>query len=131
MGDPETESVMPRIKSDLVEMFLSVSNGTLSSYKPDFDERTVVTLMLVSGGYPGQYVNGKEITNIENVSGSIVFHAGTKNMGDKVITNGGRVIAVSSFGKTIHECIAISKRNAELISFEGKYFRKDIGFDLY
>ncbi len=130
LGDPETESVMPRIKNDLVEMFLSAANGTLTQIKPEYDPRTVSTIMLVSGGYPGSYVNGKEILNLDKTHGSLIFHAGTKYLENKIVTNGGRVIAVTSFGSTISETLDISATNAEIIDFEGKYFRRDIGLDL-
>ncbi len=130
LGDPETESIIPRIKNDIAEMFLAVANGTLSNIKLDVDGRTVGTIMVVSGGYPGHYENGKEIKHLENVHDSLIFHAGTKINGDKMVTNGGRVLAVSSFGNTIQETIAISTKNAEIIDFEGKYFRHDIGLDL-
>jgi phosphoribosylamine--glycine ligase len=130
MGDPETEVVMPRIKSDLVEIFEATVSGKLSSIKLDTDSRTVTTVMLVSGGYPGSYQNGKEITEFGAIADSIVFHAGTKASGNNVLTNGGRVIAVSSYGKNITDALAVSKKNAETIQFDGKYFRKDIGFDL-
>ncbi|MEN8158100.1 MAG: phosphoribosylglycinamide synthetase C domain-containing protein, partial [Bacteroidota bacterium] len=96
----------------------------------EFDERTVATVMMVSGGYPGSYEKGKEITGLDQVEESVVFHAGTKPDGDSVLTSGGRVIAVSSYGDTMKEALAKSYRNAEKIAFEGKYFRRDIGFDL-
>jgi phosphoribosylamine---glycine ligase len=130
MGDPETEAVMPRIQSDIVELFKATVDGTLGSYQMKMDPRTATAIMLVSGGYPGDYVNGKVITNQEEINGSIVFHAGTKIDGEKVVTNGGRVIAVTSYGKDIDEAISKSRTNAEIINFDGKYFRKDIGFDL-
>ncbi len=130
MGDPETEVVMLRLKSDLVELLEGVVEGNLSEKIVEFDERTVVTVMLVSGGYPGDYENGKVITGLEKVTDSIVFHAGTKEQNNNILTNGGRVIAISSYGKNKDEALAISYKNIELIDFEGKYFRKDIGFDL-
>lgn len=130
MGDPETEVVMPRIESDLLEMFEAVAAGNLKDYKLKVDPRTATAVMLVSGGYPGPYVNGKEITNLEKVSGSIVFHAGTKPDGDKVVTNGGRVLAITSYGNSISEAIGKSNNYANIITFEGKHFRNDIGFDL-
>ncbi len=129
MGDPETEVVIPRIKTDLVELFKAVSKGTLETIEIETDERTAVTVMLVSGGYPGDYAKGKVITGLEKVSGSLVFHAGT-SLGNEIKTSGGRVIAVTSFGKGIEEASAQSFKNAELISYEGKYFRRDIGKDL-
>lgn len=130
LGDPETEAVMPRIKSDLLTLFEATAKRNLASYKIETDPRTVTTVMLVSGGYPGNYTNGKEIKYLNNTRNSILFHAGTKLIENKVVTNGGRVLAVSSYGNTIPEALVISKKNAEIIEFEGKYFRKDIGFDL-
>ena len=130
MGDPETEAVIPRIKSDLVELFMAVANGSLSSFKLETDARTVTTVMLVSGGYPGNYENGKEIVNFEKVTESMLFHAGTKAENDKVLTNGGRVLAISSYGDNIKDALALSNQYAAVIDFEGKYYRTDIGFDL-
>ncbi|MCE4563919.1 phosphoribosylamine--glycine ligase [Maribellus sp. CM-23] len=130
MGDPETEAVMLRVKSDFVDLLEGAATGTLSEKKIEIDERTAVTVMLVSGGYPGSYENGKVITGEEKVENSIVFHAGTKNDGDKVVTAGGRVISVSSYGANMKDALATSYRNAEKIEFEGKYYRKDLGFDL-
>jgi phosphoribosylamine--glycine ligase len=130
MGDPETEVVMPRIKSDILELFEAVGQGKLSEKKIELDDRTCVTVMLVAGGYPGDYEKGKTMTGFENCEGSMLFHAGTKAEGDKVITNGGRVLAVSSIAPTMKEALAKSFANAEKIKFEGKYYRKDIGFDL-
>jgi phosphoribosylamine---glycine ligase len=130
MGDPETEVVMPRIKSDLVDLFSATIQGKLGNIKLETDERTVTAVMLVSGGYPGIYENGKEITNYNNVSDSIVFHAGTTLSDNKTVTSGGRVMAISSYGEDIPGALAKSRKNAEIIAFEGKYFRTDIGFDL-
>ncbi len=130
LGDPETEAVIPRIKSDLLDLFEATTNGKLNEYKLETDNRTVTTVMLVSGGYPETYTNGKEIKSLNNIRDSIVFHAGTKFVENKVLTNGGRVLAVSSYGNSIPDALAISKKNAEIIEFEGKYYRKDIGFDL-
>ncbi|HPR61545.1 MAG TPA: phosphoribosylamine--glycine ligase [Prolixibacteraceae bacterium] len=130
MGDPETEAVMLRIKSDFVDLLEGVAKGNLNKKTIAFDERSAVTLMLVSGGYPGDYEKGKEITGTENVESSVVFHAGTKFENNKVLTDGGRVIAVSSYGKNMNDALALSYQNAQKINFEGKYFRKDIGFDL-
>ncbi|MFV0267923.1 MAG: phosphoribosylamine--glycine ligase [Draconibacterium sp.] len=130
MGDPETEAVMLRIKSDFVDLLEGAATGTLSEKKIDIDQRTAVTVMLVSGGYPGSYENGKVITGEEKVENSIVFHAGTKTDGDKVVTAGGRVISVSSYGIDMKDALATSYRNAEKIEFDGKYYRKDLGFDL-
>lgn len=130
MGDPETEVVMPRIKSDLISLFEGVATNTLNEKILETDDRYAVTVMLVSGGYPGDYEKNKEITGLESVKDSIVFHAGTKLMGDKVLTSGGRVIAVSSYGDNKDAALALSFKNAEQISFDKKYYRKDIGFDL-
>ncbi|WP_346862530.1 phosphoribosylamine--glycine ligase [uncultured Draconibacterium sp.] len=130
MGDPETEAVMLRVKSDFVDLLVGAATGALAETSVEFDERTAVTVMLVSGGYPGDYEKGKVISGTEKVSDSIVFHAGTKSAGGDVVTDGGRVIAVSSYGSSMKDALATSFKNAELIDFEGKYFRKDLGFDL-
>lgn len=130
MGDPETEVVIPRLKNDLVELFLAVKDRRLSEVDIQADERAATTIMLVSGGYPGDYAKGKSITGLEKVKDSLVFHAGTQQTDGKVLTSGGRVIAVTSFGKTFQEALVLSNKNAGVIDFEGKYFRGDIGFDL-
>lgn len=130
MGDPETEVVIPRIKSDILDLFAGVAFQTLDTKKIEFDLRTATTVMLVAGGYPGDYEKGKVITGLEQVKDSIPFHAGTKEENDKVVTNGGRVIAVTSYGNTMQEALKKSFANAEKINYEGKYYRKDIGKDL-
>ena len=130
MGDPETEVVIPRIKSDLLNLFRGIGNGSFSEIDFDVSEDVAATVMLVSGGYPEQYQKGKEISGIDNITESIVFHAGTRLKDDKIITDGGRVISITSFGKDIDEAVQKSLFNAEKTKFEGKYFRKDIGFDL-
>ncbi len=130
MGDPETEAVMLRIQSDFVDLLEGVANGNLETKELVEDPRAAVTVMLVSGGYPGAYVNGKLITGTEEVTDSILFHAGTKLADGQLLTNGGRVIAVSSYGATKEEALETSFKNAQKVAFDGKYFRSDIGFDL-
>lgn len=130
MGDPESEVVLPRIKTDFVEILKATAENRLKDLKVDFDERTATTVMLVSGGYPGNYEKGKEISGLDQVDGCLVFHAGTKSEDGKVLTNGGRVIAITSFGDNMEEALEKSYANAEKINFEGKYYRRDIGFDL-
>jgi phosphoribosylamine--glycine ligase len=130
MGDPETESVLPRIESDLVDLLQGVAQGNLSERSFTVSPKIAATVVLVSGGYPGPYTSGKAISNIENVKDSIVFHAGTKEDAGAVLTAGGRVLAITALQETLFEALQQATADAGRIYFEGKYFRKDIGFDL-
>lgn len=130
MGDPETESVMLRLKSDIVDLFEGVAEGNLDQRTVEFDPRSVVTVVLVSGGYPQAYTKGYAITGIDQVEGSVVFHSGTAVKDGQLVTNGGRVICVSSYGNDKAEALAKSFKEAGKIQFTDKYFRHDIGADL-
>lgn len=130
MGDPETEVVLPRLKTDLVEIFKSMSSQNLAEVKLEIDERAATTVMLVSGGYPESYEKGKEIFGIDEVEDSLVFHAGATLKDNKVITSGGRVMAITSYGETYNEAIKKSYQSIMKICFDKMYYRKDIGFDL-
>jgi phosphoribosylamine--glycine ligase len=130
MGDPETEVVLPRLKTDLVEIFQAIANQTLDQVDIEIDERAATTVMLVSGGYPEGYEKGKEITGLENITDSIAFHAGATNKDGKIVTSGGRVMAITSFGNTYQEAIKKSYQNIAKLHFDKMNYRKDIGFDL-
>lgn len=130
LGDPETEVVIPRIKSDLFELFEGVACGDLDKRELIIDEKYAAAVMLVSGGYPGQYEKGYEVSGHDRTSGCVVFHAGTRSTNNKVVTSGGRVIAVSSLGRDLREALSMSYENTALIRYKDVYFRKDIGFDL-
>ena len=130
MGDPESEVVLPRIKTDIIELFEGVADQTLSSKPMEIEDESAATVMLVSGGYPEAYEKGKVIKNLDKVTDSIAFHAGTGLKANEVVTNGGRVIAITSLGKNFKEALEKSYKNASIIDFEKKYYRKDIGFDL-
>lgn len=130
LGDPETEAVLPRLKSDLLEIILAVRDGYLQDIQIEIDDRYVTTVMLVSGGYPEAYEKGKSITGLDSVDNSIVFHAGTKHSQTGIVTAGGRVLAISSYGQSKQDALTQSMTNAEKIKFENKNYRKDIGFDL-
>lgn len=130
MGDPETEAVMPRLNSDLVEAFIRMDNGSLDDYIVEIDAKAAATIILVSGGYPEAYEKGKVINNYQNIQDSIIFHSGTKLENGNLITNGGRVIAITSLHEDWQEALKISNQNADTIMFDGKTYRGDIGFDL-
>ena len=130
MGDPETEVVIPRVKSDLVELFQAVGSQTLDKVAIELDDRAATTVMTVSGGYPEAYEKGKEIIGLDSIEDSIIFHAGTKTEEGKVVTNGGRVLAITSYGPDFREALATSYKNVAKLNFDKMYYRKDLGFDL-
>ena len=130
MGDPETEVVLPLLKNDLVEIFQAISKETLNEIDIEIEDRTATTVMLVSGGYPEAYKKGKVISGIESITDSITFHAGAKQENGKVVTNGGRVMAITSFGNSYNEALKKSYQSIEKLHFDKMYYRKDIGFDL-
>jgi phosphoribosylamine---glycine ligase len=130
MGDPETEVVVPRIQTDLIDLFEAVADGTLDRVDLKVDSRTTCTVMLVADGYPGNYIKGRQIDGLDRVKDSMVFHAGTKYQGGEVLTDGGRVLAITSYGESMNEALEQSYANAQIVNYEGKYFRTDIGFDL-
>ena len=130
MGDPETEVVIPRLKTDILDLFEGVATDTLSERDIVFDERTATTIMMVSGGYPEAYDKGKQIFGLNAVSDCIIFHAGTSSDGGAVVTSGGRVLAATAFGKDIPTALKKSYDSIEKIEFEKSYYRKDIGFDV-
>jgi len=129
LGDPETEVVMPRLQNDLVALILKMHEGKLNEATIQYDERAASTIMLVSEGYPGNYEKGKIITGFEKVNDSLLFHAGTAKKGNDIVTDGGRVIALTSYGKTLKDALVVSYENAAMIDYEGKYYRKDIGWE--
>ena len=129
MGDPETEVVMPRLENDLVALILQMSEGKLGEVTVQHSPKAACTVMLVSEGYPGSYPKGRLMTGLDTVSGSILFHAGTAQKDGDVVTSGGRVIAVTSYGDTLQEALATSYANAEKIQYEGRYYRRDIGYE--
>ncbi|HWS00914.1 MAG TPA: phosphoribosylglycinamide synthetase C domain-containing protein, partial [Prolixibacteraceae bacterium] len=130
MGDPETEAVLMRIQSDLVDLFEGVAQGNLDGKELVIDPKTAVTVVVTAGGYPGTYEKGKIIRNLGSVEGSVVFHAGTRLEGADVLTNGGRVLAVSSVADSMDEALALSYKNTGRIIFDRMYYRSDLGFDL-
>lgn len=130
MGDPEAQVVLPRVECDLLDCFKAVADKKLHKKSAEIKPETVCTIVMVSEGYPGPYEKGREIQNLEKVENSFVFHAGTRTEGNKILTNGGRVLAVTSLGSDMSDALAKSYKNADLISYDGKYYRRDIGFDL-
>jgi phosphoribosylamine--glycine ligase len=129
MGDPETEVVIPRLENDLVELIINMNEGTLNKVTVHHSPKAAGAVMLVSEGYPGDYPKGREMSGFEKVKGSLLFHAGSVKKDNAVVTNGGRVLAVTSYGTDIKQALAKSYENAALIDYEGKYYRKDIGWE--
>jgi len=129
LGDPETEVVIPRLENDLVALILSMNEGKLGEVEVQFSSKAAATVMLVSEGYPGDYPKGRKMTGSEKVKGSFLFHAGTKSQNGEIVTNGGRVLAITSYGEDIKQALEKSYENAELIVYEGKNYRKDIGWE--
>jgi phosphoribosylamine--glycine ligase len=130
MGDPETEAVLPRIETDFVELMVATAKGELQNIDLKISDKTTATVMMVSAGYPGDYEKGKVMTGFEQVTDSLLFHAGTSlNSNNEIVTNGGRVLAITSFGNSVNEAVNISLANANKINYDGKYFRRDIGFE--
>ena len=130
MGDPETEVVMPRIACDILPLLEAAANGTLKGHTCEVDPRAAATIMLVAGGYPEEYAKGDVISGLDKVEGSIVFHAGTQEVNNSIVTNGGRVLAITSYGNDIQEALRTSYKNAAIIDWKGKYYRRDLGADL-
>jgi phosphoribosylamine--glycine ligase len=130
MGDPETEVVLPRLKTDLVEIFTAISQERLNDIEIEIDPRAATTVMLVSGGYPEAYEKGKKITGVEQIEGSIAFHAGALIKDGDIVTSGGRVMAITSYGDTYQKAIKKSYQNIQKLHFDKMNYRKDIGFDL-
>ncbi|MDX1470855.1 MAG: phosphoribosylglycinamide synthetase C domain-containing protein, partial [Flavobacteriaceae bacterium] len=130
MGDPETEVVIPRLKNDIVDIFISIAQKTLNNVSLEIDDRAAATVMLVSGGYPETYEKGKVIEGLNEIKDSILFHAGAVEKEGKIVTSGGRVLAVTSLGENYIEALTTSYNNVKKIHFEGMYYRKDLGFDL-
>ena len=130
MGDPETEAVLTRIDSDLVDLFVALGNKELDKFEIQINDKFATTVVLVAGGYPEAYEKGAEITGLGDTKDSVVFHAGTKLENGKVVTNGGRVLAVSSYGKDLNEALKKSYVNTAILDYDKKYFRSDLGFDL-
>jgi len=130
MGDPETEVVLPRLKNDFVDLLQAMAQGTLNNIALDIDSRAATTIVLVSGGYPEAYVKGNEITGLEAIKDSIPFHAGAQLKDEKIVTSGGRVLAITSYGDTYQQAIKKSYQSIEKVHFDKMYYRGDIGFDL-